>query len=607
MSRLPKALLPALLLVLLIPYLLGCNRSRLEGRVLGLDGHPLEAAQVAVYPSDPATQGGNLSHIVWSNTDGEGRFRVALPPGSYAVTASHPDQGWGNLDCVLVKASGDRRTELLAVHAGACMVEGSVTGPQGRPLDATVALVPVTADNRLRLQDIHLTRAVQGHFRMSIPNGRYRFLTVSDGHNDPGAWVEADGTTLRLQAHPLPAATEARRPVRAFIRENALPLKGYEPGTDPSDLQPLAEMFGSARVIGLGEACHGTHPLFRLKQRILEGLPTFTSLAVEMNLADAFLVEDYLNGDGPEPLTLLPKAFQTQEFHELINSLRNLRAASAGTRTIQFHGFDVDSAGAPYRWILAYLMRTDPGRATWFQGRLAGLETHSFYEGTLAEPTQVRNWRAALAELRSTGRPRKAAAVPGQEQARYERCLFALERFVEMLPDRLRGDQIRERAMADNLLWILAQEGPRGRILAWAHDGHISRAAKGRGGDPAMGWFLREALGQDYRAFGLNFGQGEFGSGFQGRPGLFKVNLKQAGTLNRALASAGLPVLALDFRRLPETGPVADWFRAPQSFWAIATEFRPNAVHESTAEEPVPAAFDGLLFVAETKPLTGFP
>src|SRR5262249_30545220 len=64
-------------------------------------------------------------------------------------------------------------------------------------------------------------------------------------------------------------------------------------------------------------------------------------------------------------------------------------------------------------------------------------------------------------------------------------------------------DNVREKAMAANTLWALGEEGPRGRLMVFAHDAHVMNA-RSRGGmwsvyrEPPfmMGEHLRARLGK---------------------------------------------------------------------------------------------------------------
>jgi erythromycin esterase len=572
--------------------------------VLDPGGAPVAAAEVAVFHSDPAVIGAAIAQATWTTTDATGHFRLALPPGAYALSAQHPDLGTGNLECIQVDR-GNRRIlpAPVILQPGTCRVEGRVAGPKGPAAELRVLLHPVGPEARLRLDRIVLARASGDRFRLNLQAGRYWLVIQAPGCQDHQAWLEATGPALALDLKLLPQAAPASRPVHAFIRQNGVALATCEPGGDVADLERLAGLFGSARVIGLGEACHGTHQLFRLKQRIIEWLPEVTTLALEMNLADGFRVADYLAGTGPDPWNELQAGFQSREFRELLERLRAQRNDPRSPRRIAIHGMDSDSAGPPYRWALSHLRRTDSSRADFLEARLRDLEPLSLVAGPVPTPARILEWQSALRELRSRSRSGAASL----DEARYHRCLFVLEQLLTMLPDRMNGLMARERLMADNLRWILDQEGGRGKVLIWAHDGHVTWSPRGRSGYPAMGWFLKEALGPDYLAIGLGFGQGRFAGSSDGQPGVFRVGLHQAGTLTRALASAGQPILALDLRTVPGSGPVADWFRGPQGCWSIAAQFDPRAPREAIQEEPVTEAFDGLLFVAECTPLSFGP
>jgi erythromycin esterase-like protein len=53
--------------------------------------------------------------------------------------------------------------------------------------------------------------------------------------------------------------------VRTWLTDNALPLSRVEPGgasDEYEDLRPWASTLADARVIGLGEATHGTREFF---------------------------------------------------------------------------------------------------------------------------------------------------------------------------------------------------------------------------------------------------------------------------------------------------------------------------------------------------------
>ncbi|HEX8906626.1 MAG TPA: erythromycin esterase family protein, partial [Longimicrobiaceae bacterium] len=78
------------------------------------------------------------------------------------------------------------------------------------------------------------------------------------------------------------------------VRERALPLQ------DESDLDPLLERIGDARVVLLGEASHGTSEYYLWRDRISRRLISekgFSFIAVEGDWPDCYTVNLYAKGE----------------------------------------------------------------------------------------------------------------------------------------------------------------------------------------------------------------------------------------------------------------------------------------------------------------------
>ncbi|MCH7872711.1 MAG: erythromycin esterase family protein [Planctomycetes bacterium] len=60
--------------------------------------------------------------------------------------------------------------------------------------------------------------------------------------------------------------------VTRWVKANAVKLDTVEAGHGFADMQPIKAMVGSARIVGLGEATHGTREFFQLKHRMVEFL-----------------------------------------------------------------------------------------------------------------------------------------------------------------------------------------------------------------------------------------------------------------------------------------------------------------------------------------------
>lgn len=71
----------------------------------------------------------------------------------------------------------------------------------------------------------------------------------------------------------VPAAGIGAGPVADWLRVNAIPLRTLDPEDDDfADLEPLKEIVGDARVVGIGESAHRVHEPYQLRHRLLRFL-----------------------------------------------------------------------------------------------------------------------------------------------------------------------------------------------------------------------------------------------------------------------------------------------------------------------------------------------
>ena len=313
-------------------------------------------------------------------------------------------------------------------------------------------------------------------------------------------------------------------------------------------------------------------------------------------------------GNG-NPWPSVPATLLTEDFRDLLLWIRAFNQVAGPAKAIRFYGFDVPEARTAYEWAKGYLQEVDPREAEYLGVNLWQLAATPWPGPAVAEADR-QAWRIALARLQHRARARSQQWLDRSGRvafARYQRCLVLLEQGTGMLEGRLPGLRYRESAMAENVRWILADAPPESRMLLWAHNGHLDKSPAGRADYPPMGWHLAAALGPEYLPIGLIFSHGSFTGVSDGRAVHYTVEPKAAGTLDRALAAAGPPVLALDLRRLPVSGRVARWFQAPQGTWSIPLRFDPDHPADAILEAPIAEQFDGLIFFARTRPTRLWP
>ncbi len=320
-----------------------------------------------------------------------------------------------------------------------------------------------------------------------------------------------------------------------WLAGRATRLATLEPGAPLADLEPLRPALDGVRVVGLGEATHGTREFFLLKHRLLRFLVEelgFTVLAMEASVSAAEAVNDYVlhgTGDAAEALGgMVFWTWHTREMLAVVEWMREHNRAAPPERKVRFAGIDPQYPAASIEWLARHLGEVAPA----FLEPLAALgQLRLGVDGPLdpAVETAARrledflNTRCEEADADSgspreaytdTGSPREADADPGspREAVAHARTLrqsavLASRPMRHADPQQTVG-AVRDLFLADNVDRLLRD--PAVKVAVWAHNGHVLAGHRGGGPVPAMGGHLRQRHGDAYYALGLLMGEGEF-------------------------------------------------------------------------------------------------
>ena len=405
-----------------------------------------------------------------------------------------------------------------------------------------------------------------------------------------------------------------------WAKANAVPIQTVEPGGGVDDLRRLKQMIGAARVVALGEPAHGAHepPAFRnrLFRYLVEELG-FTAFAGESGLPESRPLFDYVADGKGDFGQLLRSSFScgapSQENVELLRWMREYNADAKRPRKIRYYSIDVGRCGQGTPLAadnaLAYLTRVDPesGRRlrTILQPYLDRLSVRGDPTFSQAESDGL---SAAIEDLLALLERERLAFIAATSESDYEwahrNAMAARQahRQYRLRPTAVNDPTVwrpasqRGAAMADNVRWVLGREGPTGRILVYAHNGHIKNAGT-EGGfwsyverpGTVMGQHLRSALGDDMVIIGI--------SSARNGDGLPTATL-EADSLDAALARVGAPLFLLDLRAARSDRAVAAWL----------AERRPLRTNFSAFLTMAPgAAFDAIVFIETLTPARAAP
>lgn len=573
----------------------------LAGRVTDPAGLGVAGAEVAlIAPSGAVSQ-----HVC---TDSDGGYTFAAVSGVWGLSAWAP----GRLDVAggfrAQEVYSGNRTDLsipLGTEPGVTL-RGRLSGGAA----PTGAYVQVARYSDFDADVFALPVAPDGRFSARLPGGdRYAVSMLSGGVGRVVATRSGDVVDLEFEAVvPLPAPPA----VVDWITRNAIPLASVEPGTDPADLAALDALVGDARVVALGEATHGTREVSQIKHRILEHLVAergFTVFALEIGAVEARTINAYVvDGRGTARAALSAAGYwiwETEEVLALVEWMRAWNRDPTHARKVQFVGYDMQDPIASFEAVQRYLEHVAPDEVAALMSPIEILHHRARRRGfvALSEPDQA----AVLEAVAALGRRFDAARAPwvavsgvsAFEVARHDVTILtqAATQFATRTPSTA-GSELRDRDMAENIRWVLAHEPPGTRMVVWAHNMHVADIDQ----TPVrMGHHLRAALGTDLVSVGFVLGHGSY-QALRTRdpavpPNIEEIPLPPApeGAVSATFGRTGLPLLALDLRRVPSDGPVAAWFRTPQLVYEAGYQVTSDVGIVST---PVlPALYDAVIYV----------
>ncbi|MEV7554362.1 erythromycin esterase family protein [Amycolatopsis sp. NPDC089917] len=367
----------------------------------------------------------------------------------------------------------------------------------------------------------------------------------------------------------------------------AHPLRSTEPGRNNADLRALGAMIGGAKVVGLGEATHGSHEFFAMKERVFRYLVEekgFRAFALEASWSAGMEIDDYVQtgrGDAREILkrTLAGSPWDREEFVSLIQWMRDYNRAHP-TRTVHFVGDDLGGPSindAFFARITDYVRQHHPAALPRLNQLYTGIRPIDDHLAYLRKPLDERKRLATQAEQAFELIKGFTGGGELDWTAQHARFVAQTTRFLSVDlsdPKSLPGFQIlRDQAMAQNVAWWQRRTGQ--KVLLSAHNTHVAYVPD----NPAMypktqGAFLREALGRDYLPIGFSFDRGSFLSkdtAIGGDWKRFSVPAAPQGSNEYTLDKVRFDDFYLDLRTAPPTARA--WLDAARPTRAIGTLF----------------------------------
>ena len=293
----------------------------------------------------------------------------------------------------------------------------------------------------------------------------------------------------------------------------------------------------------------------------------------------------------------------------------NFGALHTGDGSAWFDGLEVTLDGKPYpdkaNFDLDFESSTPAGFYTGGNGYQVTLDKSSFQSGSQSlmmthvgtpadaskkvDPKEsITAWRGVIGHLEDSRNSYAQKGIAARELDWVIQNVRVVLQCIQMNANEVQRDV----SMAQNIKWIL-DHNPNAKIVLWAHNGHVAKDFVW--GYKTMGSALREMFGEQMVVFGFAFNQGSFQAIERGK-GLrdFTVSPAPAGSLDATLAATGIPLLAIDLRKIPKASPVGTWWSQPHKSRNIGAMYATDMDNQFLIDMKAPESFDVLLFVEKT-------
>jgi protein-L-isoaspartate(D-aspartate) O-methyltransferase len=376
-------------------------------------------------------------------------------------------------------------------------------------------VMPVGADQRTQ-ELVRVTR---------ISTNEYRSEDIADVRFVPLIGEEGWQTADEKGRAPVHRARRGGAPDQeALVRMLADAAESFS-SIETAELNPLIERIGSARIVLLGEATHGTSEFYRMRERITRDLiikKGFRFIAIEADWPDAARVDHYVRHFEYPPSEWTAFArfptwmWRNTEVRDFVNWLRKHNGTVERGKRVAFHGLDLYSLYDSIRSVLKYLDEVDPASAKIARERYGCLTpwqrdpaTYGHAALTGSYPTCESHVIRTLTDLLA-----KRRVYAGRDGERFldaeqnARLVANAERYYRIMYYGSRASwNLRDSHMFEILENLLAFHGPDSKAVVWAHNSHVGNAAAtemAARGEHNIGQLCRKKFGE--QAYLIGFG-----------------------------------------------------------------------------------------------------
>ncbi|WP_200240650.1 erythromycin esterase family protein [Thiohalocapsa halophila] len=407
-----------------------------------------------------------------------------------------------------------------------------------------------------------------------------------------------------------------------------------EPVTAPetADLDALIERLGSARVVLLGEATHGTSEFYRMRARITRELIErhgFDFVAVEADWPDAQRIDAHVRHlELPRPEWQAFARFPTwmwrnEEVRAFVDWLREHNAeVDDPSARVGVHGLDLYSMYNSMAAVLDYLDDVDPETADLARQRYGCLTPWGQEPADYGLAVVTGRWRSCEPEAVDMLNELLAKRLDYQrhdglrflDAAQNARVVADAEHYYRaMYYGRAESWNLRDRHMFATLQSLLAHRD-NSKAVVWEHNSHIGNAAAtsmGAHGETNVGELARKTFGNAavLVGFGTDHGEVAAADDWDGPMHVKRVRPALPDSYEALCHAAEPDAFVLPLRADTEAREALRQSLAPPRLErAIGVIYRPETERQSHwLYASLPAQFDEYIWIDRTSAVSPLP
>ena len=437
---------------------------------------------------------------------------LACTPQLNAIKAGETDSGKDSFDCsVEVYGKIQFTNQLIHLPLGE---KSFIMFLSMDLLDGSEVTVEI--DNEIFDFDHAGKMNIVGFFGMYTENN-------DEDPNDGKTCIDLDGKALyaTIEGETFEEVDHSYVPIVESLDTITHPLDKSPLDLTDEDLVSLSYLSG-CKIVGLGEATHGTKEFFQLKHRIFKYLVEhhgFRIFAFECDMGESYYIDRYITaGEGDIDDIMINKmhfwTWRTEEVKSLLLWMKEYNKDKSDEDEIHLIGVDCQFLTHQADIILNYFDKTNVSLSEdciQFLHEIDQIEPNSieYYENiNLNKKTEIdQNVDVLLAKFEEVKNELITASSAFEYQF-IKQIALNIKQVNEFMYGYVHNNptNYRDQYMAENTLWTSDLFVENTKVALWAHNGHVGNWKSYR----SVGYHLKEALNDTYQIIGFAFSFGSF-------------------------------------------------------------------------------------------------